>query len=111
MAQSMIQFRIDTDEKKSFEQVCAQLGLSITSAFKLFTKKVVREQRIPFDVSLDRFYAPDNIRYLEQVTAEIDAGTAPLHEHALIDDANRVVYRQDGDNVIIAACKGHYADC
>lgn len=25
-----------------------------------------------------------------------------------IDDANRIVYRQDGENIIIAACKGHY---
>ena len=25
-----------------------------------------------------------------------------------IDDINRIVYKQDGDNIIIAACKGHY---
>ena len=25
-----------------------------------------------------------------------------------IDDANRIVYKQDGENVIIASCKGHY---
>lgn len=25
-----------------------------------------------------------------------------------IDDTNRIVYKQDGDNIIIAACKGHY---
>ena len=25
-----------------------------------------------------------------------------------IDDANRIVYKQDGDNVIIAECRGHY---
>ena len=25
-----------------------------------------------------------------------------------IDDTNRIVYKQEGDNIIIAACKGHY---
>ena len=25
-----------------------------------------------------------------------------------IDNANRIVYKQDGENVIIASCKGHY---
>lgn len=27
-----------------------------------------------------------------------------------IDDANRLVYKQDGDAIIIAACRGHYDD-
>lgn len=25
-----------------------------------------------------------------------------------IDSANRIVYKAEGDNIIIAACKGHY---
>ncbi len=25
-----------------------------------------------------------------------------------IDDTNRLVYKQDGDTIIIAACRGHY---
>lgn len=25
-----------------------------------------------------------------------------------LDDTNRIVYKQDGDNIIIAACRGHY---
>ena len=55
MAQSMINFRMDSDEKNSFEDICEQLGLSITTAFKMFAKKVVRERRIPFDLNLDPF--------------------------------------------------------
>ena len=172
MAQSMINFRMDSDEKNSFEDICEQLGLSITTAFKMFAKKVVRERRIPFDLNLDPFYSTSNIQYLEKVTKDIDSGKAVLSEHALIegqplkilwyenaweeycswqtedkrtlkklnarrkdiqrtpadgigkpeplkenlsgwwsrriDDANRIVYRQDGENIIIAACKGHY---
>ncbi len=25
-----------------------------------------------------------------------------------IDDANRIVYKQQGENIIIASCRGHY---
>lgn len=83
MAQSMINIRMDTEEKKSFEDVCNQLGLTITAAFKMFAKKVVREQRIPFDLSLDPFYSESNINHLEKVTKEIDSGKAKLSEHKL----------------------------
>lgn len=27
-----------------------------------------------------------------------------------IDDENRIVYKQENDNIIIASCKGHYED-
>ena len=27
-----------------------------------------------------------------------------------IDEANRLVYKQEGDSLIIAACRGHYND-
>ncbi|MBO4859411.1 MAG: type II toxin-antitoxin system RelB/DinJ family antitoxin [Treponema sp.] len=83
MAQSMINIRMDTDEKKSFEEVCNQLGLTITAAFKMFAKKVVREKRIPFDLSLDPFYSESNMKHLEKVTSEIDSGKAKLSEHEL----------------------------
>jgi len=83
MAQSMINIRMDTEEKNSFEDVCNQLGLTITAAFKMFAKKVVREKRIPFDLSLDPFYSESNIKHLEKVTKEIDSGKAKLSEHKL----------------------------
>ena len=86
MSQSMINFRMDIDEKNSFESICEQLGLTVTTAFKMFAKKVIREQRIPFDVSIDPFYSPSNISYLEKVTSEIDSGRAKLVEHDLIEE-------------------------
>lgn len=62
-----------------------KLGLTISTAFKIFAKKMIREQRIPFDVSIDNFYSEDNIRYLEKVVAEIESGSARLSEHTLIE--------------------------
>lgn len=48
-----INIRIDEDLKQSFEEICTALGMNMSTAFTIFAKKVVREKRIPFDVSLE----------------------------------------------------------
>ena len=58
---------------------------SMTSAFTVFAAKTTREKRIPFDVTIDSFYTPSNISYLEKVTSEIDSGTAKLTQHNLVE--------------------------
>lgn len=51
MAQSMLNIRIDTDIKKGVEAACSDMGLSMTTLFTLFAKKVARERRIPFEIT------------------------------------------------------------
>lgn len=80
-----VNFKLDADVKKNMEQVCSELGLSMSAAFTIFAKKVGREKRIPFDVSVDPFYSESNIRYLEQKKREIDEGRAHFAEHDLIE--------------------------
>ena len=69
-----INFKLDEDIKKSMEQVCSELGISMSAAFSIFARKVSREKRIPFEVSIDPFYSESNIRYLERKKREIDEG-------------------------------------
>lgn len=86
MAQSVnVNFRLDEEVKKNMEQTCSDLGLSMSAAFTIFAKKVGREKRIPFDVSVDPFYSESNIRYLEWKKREIDEGNAHFAEHDLIE--------------------------
>ena len=61
MAQSMVNFRMDSDLKKSMEQVCKDMGMSMTTAFTIFATKVSREKRIPFEISADPFYSESNM--------------------------------------------------
>ena len=86
MAQAMINFRMDEELKKSMEETCKDLGLSMTTAFTIFAKKMTREKRIPFDVSVDPFYSESNMAYLKKVVEDIESGKAVLAEHALIED-------------------------
>ena len=76
-----VNFRMDPDLKRSMEEVCAEMGLSMTTAFTIFAKKVSREHRIPFDP----FYSESNINHLRQIVHDIDTGKAKLTEHDLIE--------------------------
>ena len=39
MAAVNVNFRMDSDLKHSMEEVCAEMGLSMTTAFTIFAKK------------------------------------------------------------------------
>ncbi len=84
MAQAMINFRIDEDLKKGMEKACKEMGMSMTTAFTIFAAKVSREQRIPFDVSVDPFYSAANISRLKKAIADMDAGRN-IAEHELME--------------------------
>ena len=61
------------------------MGMSMTTAFTIFAKKVSREHRIPFEVSADPFYSESNIRHLESIIQDIKEGKAHFAEHDLIE--------------------------
>ena len=45
MASTNINIRMDADLKRQFESFCADMGMSMTTAFTIFAKKAVREYR------------------------------------------------------------------
>ncbi len=53
MANTSINIRMDADLKRQFEAFCADVGMTMTTAFNVFARKVVRENRIPFEISGD----------------------------------------------------------
>lgn len=53
MSTTAISIRLDSDIKKQFENLCKEFGLSTNAAFNLFARTVVREQAIPFPISLN----------------------------------------------------------
>ena len=86
MAQAVnVNFRLDEDVKKSMEQTCSELGLSMSAAFTIFAKKVGREKRIPFEVAVEPFYSESNIRYLENIVRDIKERKTHFAEHELIE--------------------------
>lgn len=87
MAQAVnVNFKLDSDVKKSMEQACSELGLSMSAAFTIFAKKVGRERRIPFEVSVDPFYSQSNMEHLRRGIAALNAGKGIEHEPIEVDE-------------------------
>lgn len=87
MAQTTFTIRMDEDVKKDFNALCENIGLTMTTAFCVFAKKAISEQRIPFDLTAnsDPFYSESNMKHLTAVIEGIENGSRPLVEHELIE--------------------------
>ena len=48
---SHIQIRISAEEKEATQEVLEKMGLNFSSSIKLFLRKMVQEQKIPFEIS------------------------------------------------------------
>ena len=48
-----VSFRIDAETKNRAEVLFDELGLSMAAAYKLFLRQSIRENKIPFEISLD----------------------------------------------------------
>ena len=53
MAQTNVNIRMDEATKIAFDKFCDEIGLSVSAAFNIFAKTVVREQRIPFELTTE----------------------------------------------------------
>ena len=53
MAQVSMTVRMDAGVKASFEKLCSQFGMSVNTAMNVFANAVVRQRRIPFEVTAD----------------------------------------------------------
>lgn len=84
MATTMVNVRMDERTKRDMESVCKELGLNMSAAFTIFAKKVGRERRIPFDVSIDPFYSSENLAHLRRSVRALDEGHGEVHE--IVDD-------------------------
>lgn len=53
MATTNITMRIDEELKAQLQELVSNLGMDMTTFFTISAKQAVREQRIPFSISMD----------------------------------------------------------
>lgn len=80
---AQISLRIDDDVKHNAEMVCEDLGISMAGAINIYLKKLGREKRIPFEVSVDPFYSDTNMERLRKAAREMELSGGTIHE---VDD-------------------------
>ncbi len=66
MATVNISIRMDKELKAQAEAMFSAMGLNMTTAMNIFLRQAVREQRIPFDISL-RVPNSETIKAIEEV--------------------------------------------
>jgi len=74
MSKTQLHVRIDDDTKKQAQQIFLAMGLDISTAVNMFIKQVVRNQGFPFLPTTDPFYDEANMKHLNQVKSDADAG-------------------------------------
>ena len=85
MAQTTLSVRMDDSLKSDFDKVCNELGLSMTTAITMLAKKMTREKRLPFEVSVDPFYSEENLARLRRSIAQMESTGGTVLEVNLDD--------------------------
>lgn len=74
MAQTTVSIRMDDALKKDFDNICNELGMTMSTAVIMFAKKMAREKRLPFEVSIDPFYSESNMKALNESIQQMKEG-------------------------------------
>ena len=87
MAQATFSVRMEDGLKKEFDSLCADFGMSMSTAITVFAKAVVRERKIPFEISASEpFYSEQNQKYLMQSLLAYKEGKLTQHELIEVED-------------------------
>jgi len=82
MTQTTFSVRMDSEVKKQLDDFCMQVGMNTTTAFNMFARAVLREKRLPFDVTTesDPFYSESNLAHLRRGIAALNSGKGVEHD-------------------------------
>ena len=71
-----VNIRMDDKLKEQFSDFCNNIGLSMSSLFNVFAKKVVKEKKVPFELTYneDPFYSEANMKALDEATKQFQNG-------------------------------------
>lgn len=87
MAQTTVNIRMDEELKKQAESLFSDFGMNMTTAFTIFAKAVVRERKIPFEISAsDQFYSEANMARLKKSINQLNQGKGTIREIIEVDN-------------------------
>jgi len=72
----MVEIQMDSNVKRQLDKFCAEVGMSTAVAFNMFAHAVLREKRLPFEVTTesDPFYSESNMAHLRRGIAALKNG-------------------------------------
>ncbi len=71
-----ISLRIDDDMKRELDEMCESMGMNLSTFYMIYTKKALRERKIPFDIEapIDPFYSKSNMAQIARSAKQVAEG-------------------------------------
>lgn len=94
MSTATLSVKMDAEVKRGLEEFCSEVGMNVSTAVNMFARAVVRDQRLPFEVTTrpaDPFRSEANMARLAAAAARMDAAGGTVHE--LVDDDDQGIRR------------------
>ena len=86
-----VTFRVDPELKQEADEIMKATGLSLSSAFNVFLKALVREGGMPSGILVDPFYRAENRNEIKRRIDEFEAGKTQL-ERTTMKELEEEIY-------------------
>ena len=96
MAQATFSVRMDENLKRNFDTLCNEFGMNTSTAINIFARAVVRQRKIPFEITAE---SVDTKTSIDGLTTNWEAEDAINLFHA---EAGTTTYTSDGQFTITA---------
>lgn len=72
--QTNLSVRVNKEDKSEFEKFCNAVGMNVSVAVNMFIKAVLKDNKLPFEISCDPIYTEKSINRLKKSINNIDSG-------------------------------------
>lgn len=84
MKADTVTMRVNPELKRQAEELCADMGFTLSTAYTMLLKAIVRTRSLPFPLAAsDSFYSESNMAHLRRGVEALNAGEG--REHDLIE--------------------------
>lgn len=90
MSQANISIRVNSSLKQDFDDLCNELGVNMSTAITMFIKAAVREQGIPFALSIN-----DYNKETKKVIEDANNGISLSKAYSSVDDMMNDILKDD----------------
>jgi DNA-damage-inducible protein J len=80
MATTTISVRIDADVKRQLDDFCRDVGMNTSTAINLFAHTVVRERRLPFEITTNEITRDELLTRILDLKAGTNTVTRTMEE-------------------------------
>lgn len=74
MAMVNVNIRMEKDVKDKLNGFCKEVGMNMSTLFNVFAKKVIRDNKVPFNIDVDPFYSEENMKWIKESIKQLDEG-------------------------------------